>query len=83
MMPVLTHFDHVYEGHTDSQSRRLAIMNRARREEMEAMLFATPSRHNVTRTGNSARKHEGVFRRMRAAIGNTLIAAGNRMQSPA
>lgn len=83
MMPVLTHFDHVYDHHTDSQSRRLAILNRARREEMEAMLFATPERHNETRTGSTPRKHEGALNRMRAAIGNTLIAAGNRIQSPA
>jgi hypothetical protein len=87
MMPVLTHFDHLIEDHTDSQSRRLAILNRARREEIDAMIFSAPPRHTVTRTGSSARKHRSslgrVVNRMRDGIGDTLISAGNRIQSRA
>ena len=81
MMPVLTNFDHFVDHETDPQSRRLAIMNRARREEREAMLWASAPRQAVTRTGNSRRKHENALSRMRAAIGNSLIAAGTRIQS--
>lgn len=83
MMPVLTNFDHFIDHETDSQSRRLAILNRARREEREALLWASAPRHTVARTGHSPRKHESALGRMRTAIGNTLIAAGNRIQSPA
>lgn len=81
MMPVLTNFDHFIDHENDSQSRRMAIMNRARREEREAILWASAPRHTDTRTGNSPRKHEGTLSRMRTAIGNSLIAAGNRIQS--
>lgn len=81
MMPVISHFDHPYEGHADPQSRRMAMMNRARRDEMDAMLFGLNSRQKARKTGTSTRTRESLINRMRAAIGNTLIAAGNRIQS--
>ncbi len=83
MMPILTQPDHLLEHRADSQSRRLAILNRARREEIDAIIFATPPRHTVTRTGSSARKRESLLDRMRDGIGETLISAGNRIQSRA
>lgn len=81
MMPVLTHFDHPYEGHSDPELRRLDMLNRARRDEMDAMLFSLNPRHTARKTGTSTRSRESLMNRMRAAIGNTLIAAGNRIQS--
>ena len=81
MMPVMTHFDHPYENHTNPEVRRMAMLNRARRDEMDAMILNLSTRHHVWGAQSNSRTRESLVNRMRAAIGNTLIAAGNRIQA--
>lgn len=87
MMPVLTHFEHPFEGPTSPELRRMDMLNRARREEMDAMIFGMNPRYTVGRTGFSTRNRESLIGRLvkgtRAAIGQSLIAAGNRIHSAA
>lgn len=81
MMPVMTHFEHPYENHNNPEVRRMAMLNRARRDEMDAMILNLSTRHTVRGAQTSTRTRESLVNRMRAAIGNTLIAAGNRIQA--
>lgn len=87
MMPMMTNFEHPFEGQTSPELRRMSMHNRARREEMDAMIFGINPRHTVVRTGSSPRTRALLPSRMitglRAAIGNSLIAAGNRMNPAA
>lgn len=87
MMPMLTNFEQPFHGQTSPELRRMDMLNRARREEMDAMLFGLNPRFSVGKAGNSARSRETLIGRMvtgmRAAIGNTLIAAGNRIHTAA
>lgn len=87
MMPIMTNFEHPFEGQTNPELRRMSMHNRARREEMDAMIFGINPRHTVVRTGSSRRTRGSLFTRIitgtRAAIGNSLIAAGNRMHPAA
>ncbi len=87
MMPVLTNFEQPFHGQTSPELRRMDMLNRARREEMDAMLFGLNPRHTVGKAGNSTRSRESLIGRMvhgvRAAIGSSLIAAGNRIHTAA
>jgi hypothetical protein len=87
MMPVLTHIEHPFHGQISPELRRMDMINRARREEMEVMLFGLNPRHTVGKTGSSPRSRESLLGRMvsgmRAAVGSSLIAAGNRINTAA
>ena len=87
MMPMMTNFETPFHGQTSPELRRMDMLNRARREEMDAMLFSLSPRHRVGKAGNSARSRETLLGRMvsgmRAVIGSSLIAAGNRIHTAA
>ena len=67
--------------------RVIRNIERIIREEMDAMLFGLNPRYTVGKTGNSTRTRDTLIVRvvtgMRAAIGSTLIAAGNRIHTAA
>lgn len=87
MLPFYTYAQDPYEEYNDPQRRRLAMLNRARRDEMDAIIYGAHPHHGVVRTGDTPRTQESALHRMigglRAAIGNSLIAAGNRIHSAA
>lgn len=81
MMPVMTDFDFQSRNYDKPDIRRMSIYNRARRDEMDAMLFNLSTRQKVRGAHTSTRTGETLINRLRAAIGNSLIAAGNRIQA--
>ena len=85
LMPVE---DLLYSVQTSPELRRADLYNRARREEMEAMLYGMNPRHNVnvdssTRLTPQTHTIAEMFHGLRRGIGNALITAGNRIQNPA
>lgn len=60
------------------------MYNRARREEMDAMLYAMNSRQtahvNGSKRGNATTGIAGLFNGMRKSIGSMLISAGTHIQ---
>ena len=80
--------DLLYSVRMTPELRRADMYNRARREEMDAMLYSINPRHNVStsrriRSGRSTVGFASLFHGLRRGIGNVLITAGNRMQNPA
>lgn len=85
MMPIT----HLYTTNfTDSPQtspdlRRMDMYHRARREEMDAMLFSMNPRQqvNVGHSIPSSNRIASVFGSVRNGIGQFLISAGSRIQS--
>lgn len=68
--------------------RRMNMYSNARRAEIDALLHNVDPRHTVAYGQESGEKTQKsgttkVFNRVRSGIGNALITAGNRIQSPA
>ena len=87
MMPtsqILTQFELTTAHQTSPDLRRMDMFNRARREEIDAMLYAMNSRQQLSvKAGGSTRTSHGIanlFNGMRKSIGNMLISAGTRIQ---
>lgn len=80
--------DLLYTARTSPELRRADMYNRARREEMDAMLYDINPRQGV-----SSRKSRGsmpgnpsigeLLTRLRNGLGNALVSAGTRIQNPA
>jgi hypothetical protein len=91
MMPINfgpTNFVRSDATQTSPELRRLEIYNRARREELDAMLYNLSPRQPIAyRSDSSARTQASIINRMvhglRDGIGSALITAGNRIQSAA
>lgn len=87
MMPTsqfLTQFELTSATQTSPDLRRMDMYNRARREEMDAMLYAMNARQtahvNGSKTGSTTSGIAGLFNGMRKSIGSMLISAGTRIQ---
>ena len=69
---------------SNPELRRMDIYNRARREEMDAMLYAMNARQIARGRNSNARNTStgiaGLFNGMRKSIGSMLISAGTRIQ---
>lgn len=91
MMPTFSGtilFDVASQEQTSPELRRMDMLNRARRDEMDAMLHSLNPRHTVATGRTNVRgQQESAFGKMingmRDGIGTALIAAGNRIQSAA
>lgn len=91
MMPptmLAPHEELLYPTQTSPELRRMDMFNRARREEMNAMIHGMNSRDAIRTAGSRRSKDESfTFSRLlnglRNGIGNALVSAGNRIQSPA
>lgn len=88
MMPTsqtLTHFELSSSTQTSPDLRRMDMYNRARREEMEAMLYNMDSRQSVSYNGKAVSNRTSpisvMLNGMRKGIGHMLISAGTRIQS--
>lgn len=91
MMP-FTQSVAVYElpssAQTSPELRRMDIYNRARREEMDALLYNLNPRQTVAYERNPGGSGQEsiitkIFNGLRFGIGSALITAGNRIQSTA
>lgn len=90
MMPTsqtLTSFELSSATQTSPDLRRMDMYNRARREEMDAMLYAMNSRQRVSHNQTSGkRSNSGIaslLNGMRKGLGSLLISAGTRIQHQA
>lgn len=68
---------------TSPDLRRMDMYHRARREEMDAMLFSMSPRQQVSfsRTGSRSNVFANLFGTIRNGIGQFLVSAGTRIQS--
>lgn len=81
----------IFNGTSDVQTspelRRMDMLNRARREETEAMIFSIDPRQGVSRTVASEKTQPSAListlNSVRNGIGHLLISAGSRIQSAA
>ncbi len=91
MMPptmLVPHEELLYSAQMSPELRRMDMFNRARREEREAMLYnVNPRRSAATvskrRDANDSTSLSRIINGLRNGIGNALVTAGNRIQSPA
>lgn len=78
----------LYPTQTSPELRRMDMYNRARREEMESMLYSVSPRHTAAHVSNSRNQSDSlsisrIITGLRRAIGHALVTAGTRIQSPA
>lgn len=91
MMPptmLVPHEELLYSPHTSPELRRMDMYNRARREEMEAILRNVNPRQSMQTVSTRRNDDESLtFSRLinglRNGIGNLLVNAGTRIQNPA
>lgn len=79
----LTMLDQRYEPQTTPELRRMEMINRARREELHAMVYGvTPRSSYGARAGRRDSARGTTFSsKIADSIGGLLIAAGQRIQS--
>lgn len=80
--------DQLYPVQTSPDLRRADMYNRARREELDALVYNVSPRYNVIFDRKSRYTHETLtigklFLGLRNGIGSALITAGNRIHTPA
>lgn len=85
---LVPHEEMLYPTQTTPELRRMDMFNRARREEMEAMLFSINPRHTSAHVSNRRNESEAftitrLLNGLRNGLGNALVSAGTRIQSPA
>lgn len=85
---LVPHADLLYPAQTSPELRRIDMYNRARREEMDAVLYNLSPRHSVSYSGRTRDERETLtvsrlFTGLRNGIGSALITAGNRIHSAA
>lgn len=85
---LVPHEELLYPAATTPELRRMDMFHRARREEMESLLLGVNPRHSMTIVSNNRNAHESftisrIFNGLRNGLGNMLVSAGNRIQSPA
>lgn len=75
-----------YPAQSSPEIRRADMYNRARREEMDTLLFSMNPRHipgtaSRSRNPRSESSLGSMFNSLRNGIGNVLVNAGNRLQN--
>lgn len=91
MMPptmLVPHEDLLYPTQTSPELRRMDMFNRARREEMETMLLNINPRHTTAHVSKRRNENESLsvarlVNGLRKTVGQALVTAGTRIQSPA
>ena len=82
------HEELLYSPQTSPELRRMDMFNRARREEREALIHNVNPRHSMSTISNKRNESESfnlarLFHGLRNGLGNALVSAGTRIQSPA
>lgn len=81
----LSQMDHPFENHISPDLRRMELVSRARRDELNSILNGIDSRYRVvgTRQSRSVTQRTSLGSKVIGMIANVLISAGNRLQSAA
>lgn len=83
-MMLVPHNDRLYPKQRTPDVSRAEVFARARRDEMDAMLFELRSTQQVhNNESNDSFSFGSFFNGVRRSIGDALVNAGTRLQNPA